>query len=43
MPSVKDFVAYGPEHLLPALITLVLAGIAQGVTAALKESDDGEN
>ena len=45
MPAsiMKDFVAHGPEHLLPALVTLVLAGIAQGVTAALKESDDGEN
>ena len=45
MPSsiMKDFVAYGPEHLLPSLVTLVMAGIAQGVTAAMKESDDGEN
>ena len=45
MPAsiLKDYIAYGPEHLLPALVTLTLAGIAQGVAAAIKESDEGEN
>ena len=45
MPAsiMKDYIAYGPEHLLPALVTLAMAGIAQGVAAAIKESDEGEN
>ena len=45
MPAsiLREYITYGPEHLLPALVTLTLAGIAQGVTAAMKESDKGEN
>ena len=45
MPAsiLKDYIANGAEHLLPALVTLTLAGIAQGVAAAIKESDEGEN
>ena len=45
MPAsiLKDYIANGPEHLLPALVTLMLAGITQGVAAAIKESDEGEN
>ena len=41
--SVGDFIANGPEHFLPALISFLMAGIAEGIAAAAKGSDDGEN